>query len=424
MSQTIGVFQFNGCNKCFYEAKLLKSKKFENSFDLEQIEDPKEWQEKHLHKAIITGYLLPENQETIEKIAKNADQVIAFGSCSTLGGIFGLNYQKGIQITPLKDIIDNTSNVMGCLGELESLNETINGQAITLSKNLCDVCNRKSTCDYLDDVYRQFDIYNEEEDKCFNDFGIMCTGYIAKECKERCIDFGTPCRGCKPAVDKSGFRMLGMWGTLMVNVEVASEPTGRGGTDKLADDDDDDITEKNPDNTGHFFRHTLADSDMPIGRKESTGNLTNNIFIDRTIEELPSIAGSMGGMQSISLTLDIIEALEKGLSLEINEKVVNLRQQLKELEPQLIVAAKENKLDNFLEISEKIRKIAGNMNLSNLYFGGFKVPIDAEDNFDAYKYQVFDVQEGIFKSGNVEFTLDSKGLVTDFNYNFNGEKQQ
>jgi coenzyme F420-reducing hydrogenase gamma subunit len=419
MSQTIGVFQFNGCNKCFYETKLLKSKMFENSFDIQQIENPKDWQEKPLEKAIITGYLLPENQETLDKITKNAKQVIGFGSCSTIGGIFGLNYQRGIQITPLKDIVENTTSVMGCLGEVESLHEIINGKEISLSKSLCEVCNRKSTCGYLDEVHRQFDIYSEDEGKCFNDFGFMCTGYITKECKERCIDFGTPCRGCKPVVERSGFRMLGMWGTLMANVEVASEPTGRGGTDKLADDNDDDITEKNPDNTGNFFRHTLADSKMPIGRKESTGNLINNVFMDRGIEELPSIAGSMGGIRSISLILDIIEALEQGLSLEISEKVINLRQQLKDLEHQLYAAIKENKIDNFLEISEKIRKIAGNMNLSNVYFGGFKVPIDTEVDFDSYKYQVFEVQEGTFKSGNVGFTLDSKGLVTDFNYGVN-----
>ncbi len=415
MTQVINIFQFNGCTKCYNDTLGLALNENLKEVKINRISDPSQWKGDHHDKAVITGYLLPKDQETIEKIAEHADQMVAFGSCSTSGGIYGLNYQKGIKITPMNEFYPNVTEIHGCLGETDSLAEILTDQPRSRTKNLCKTCNRSSTCDYLDEVHRQFDIYNEDSEKCFNDFGFMCAGYVAKECKERCIDYGTPCRACKPNVERSGFRMMSLFGSLMANVDVASEPTGKGGTDKLADDEDD-ITKGNPDNTGNFFRHTLAASKMPLGRIPSSENLESNIFIGRAIEELPVIAGSMGGTNVISLTLDIVEALEKGLKLEISNFVTDLRSQLRELEKKLINATQNNHSDEYKEVVTNIRSIAGNMNLSNIFFGGFKVPIKSSEEFDNYKYQVFEVQEGTFTSGSVSYQLDSNGLVTEFSW--------
>ena len=165
--------------------------------------------------------------------------MIAYGSCTVSGGIFGLAYQNGQIISPLSKLIQNVSEIQGCLGKIEELRNLIHDTPECNPKQLCSVCTRRSTCKYLEKVQRQINPA-EDEEKCFNDFGFMCMGYIASECKERCIKSGAPCRGCKPNVDRAGIRMLGMFGTLMGNIEVATEATGKGGTDKLADKPDED----------------------------------------------------------------------------------------------------------------------------------------------------------------------------------------
>ena len=67
----------------------------------------------------------------------------------------------------------------------------------------------------------------------------------------------------------------------------------------------------------------------------------------------------------------------------------------------------------YRKITDGIRKIAGNMNLSNVFFGGFKSRIEDKDNFEDYKTQLFDVVEGTYKNGSVEFTIDPIGIVKE-----------
>lgn len=406
MSLKIGIFQFRGCSKCFNETLLL------NKYEMVRIPEPSAWKEEKLNVAIITGYLLEEDKNIIEKINANVDRIIAYGSCTTTGGIFGLNYQRGVAVKPLKSLVSSLTEVAGCLGEIDALEENLENKEAGLVKNLCETCNRKSTCDYLEEVHRQIDLA-EGEEKCFNDLGFMCAGYVAKECKERCIDFGTPCRACKPSVERSGWRQMALFATLMGNIEVATEATGKGGTDKLADVDDD-ITDGNPDVTGNYFRFTLADSQMPIGRIESSGNLETDLYLGRPIEELPLIAGCSGGNSAISLVLDAIEALEKGIEMEIQPKTTEIRTKLRSLEQDLIKAIDSQDGSAYTSACDSIRSIAGNMNLSNVFFGGFKTQIVGEDNFESYKYQVFETKAGTFQHGKVQYSLDDKGIITAF----------
>jgi hypothetical protein len=64
----VRVFQFNGCNKCFNESILLKGV---SSDKVEFISNPKSWKEQKTDVAIITGYLLPEDKEILNKIKVN-----------------------------------------------------------------------------------------------------------------------------------------------------------------------------------------------------------------------------------------------------------------------------------------------------------------------------------------------------------------
>jgi len=403
----VKVFQFNGCNKCFHETILLK----QNDMEVELISNPKDWKGEKIDVAVVSGYLLPEDKEILLNIQSNANKLIAYGDCTTTGGIFGLANQKGANITPISKIIPESFKINGCLAEIEELTATIKGGEVDKPPSLCKVCKRRSTCEYLDEVHRQIDIF-ENEEACFNDLGFLCNGYIATECKERCVDYGTQCRGCKPIIDRSGVRMLGMFGTLMGNVEVATEASKYGATDKLADKDDD-MTESLPDIVGNFFRFSLPTSGLPKGRIHSKGSILENVFTGRLIEEFPLITGLLGGDNSISMTLSIIEAYEKGAEIEVNEQTKQYRQKLRSLEKELKNAIDAQDAEKYKDVTEKIRKIAGNMNLSNVFYGGFKTPIDGADNFDDYKAESFEIKEGTYKNGILEFSIDSKGVIKE-----------
>jgi coenzyme F420-reducing hydrogenase gamma subunit len=409
----IGIFQFAGCNKCFNETILLKDVA---EYDIQRIEDPKNWNGDAIDIAVITGYLTADDKSIVEKIQSNSKRILAYGTCTTTGGIFGLAYQHGIAIKPLAKLISESEipveNIHGCLGEIEELKEKIESQAFSKSKSLCSICSRKSTCAYLDEIQRQVDV-QEDEEACFNDFGYMCMGYIATECKENCVKSGAPCRGCKPKVDRPGIRMLGMFGTLMGNVEVATEATGKGGTDKLADEDDD-MTEAMQDVTGNFFRFSLANSVLPIGKIPSTGSIYSDIFTGRLIEEIPMIMGQLGGENAISLTLDILTAYETGANLSVSDKSKELREKLLALEGELQKAIKSQDNSQFADVSAKIKQISGNMNLSNLFFGGFRTPVEAEEDFDSYKSEVFEIEAGDYQSGKVKYSIDEQGKIIKF----------
>ncbi len=403
----VKVFQFNGCKKCFNETLLLKEGA---KYRVEYVSDPKNWKGDKADVSVITGYLLPGDLEHLESIKQNSNKVIAYGDCTATGGVFALANQKGHDVTPLANFIKEVNSVHGCLGEIEELKIVIDGKEIPKLKNLCQVCSRKATCDYMESINRQIEL--EDSETCFNDLGFLCSGFNAIECKEKCIDYNTPCRGCKPSIDHSGVRMLAMFGTLAGNIEVATEHNEKGATDKLADEDDD-VTRGLPDIVGNFFRFTLPTSGLPKGRIPSSGTLLEDVFIGRLIEEIPLISGLLGGAKSISLMLKFIEPYEKANQIEVSAQTKKYREELLSLEKDLQNAIDKEDASKYKEITDKIRFIAGNMNLSNVFFGGFKSIIDPNDDFNEYKTHVFDVVEGTYKNGSVEYAIDSDGIIIE-----------
>lgn len=403
----VKVFQFNGCKKCFNETLLLKEG---NKYKVEYVSDPKNWRGEKVDVSVIAGYLLPGDLEHLQNIKNNSNKVIAYGDCTATGGVFALANQKGHDVTPLMNLIEDSKSVHGCLGEIEELELAIEGKEVPKLKSLCQVCSRKATCDYLESINRQIEL--EDSETCFNDLGFLCSGFTATECKEKCIDYNTPCRGCKPSIDRSGIRMMAMFGTLAGNIEVATEHNENGATDKLADEDDD-VTRSLPDMVGNFFRFTLPTSGFPKGRIPSSGTLLEDVFIGRLIEEVPLIAGLLGGAKSISLTLKFIETYEKANQIEVSAQTKKYRKNLLDLEKELQDAINKKYATQYKEITDRIRAIAGNMNLSNVFFGGFKSKINDDENFDEYKTHIFEVVEGTYKNGSVEYNIDSEGIIRD-----------
>ena len=403
----VKVFQFNGCKKCFNESLLLKEG---SKYKVEYISDPEKWKGEKVDVSVITGYLLLSDLEALQNIKSNSKRIIAYGDCPATGGVFALANQKGHNVTPISNLIEGSNSVYGCLGEIEELKLVIDGREVPKLKNLCQVCSRKATCDYLESINRQIEL--EDFETCFNDLGFLCSGFTATECKERCIDYNTPCRGCKPSINRSGIRMLAMFGTLAGNIEIATEHSVKGATDKLADVDDD-LTNSLPDIVGNFFRFTLPTSGLPKGRIPSSGTLLEDVFVGRMIEEIPLIAGLLGGAKSISFTLKFIESYEKANQIEVSEQTKKYRMELLKLEKDLQNAISSEDASKYKEITDKIRYIAGNMNLSKIFFGGFKSIIDPNDDFDNYKSQIFDVVEGTYKNGSIEYTIDPNGIITE-----------
>ena len=403
----VKVFQFNGCKKCFNESLLLKEGA---KYKVEYVSDPKNWKGEKVDVSVITGYLLPGDLEHLQNIKNNSNKVIAYGDCTATGGVFALANQKGHNVTPLVNLIEDSNSVHGCLGEIEELQLAIEGKEVPKLKSLCQVCSRKATCDYLDSINRQIEL--EDFETCFNDLGFLCSGFTATECKEKCIDYNTPCRGCKPSIDRSGIRMMAMFGTLAGNIEVATEHNENGATDKLADEDDD-VTRSLPDMIGNFFRFTLPTSGLPKGRIPSSGTLLEDVFIGRLIEEVPLIAGLLGGAKSISFTLKFIETYEKANQIELSAQTKKYREELLSLETELQSAIDSEDASKYKDITDKIRFIAGNMNLSNVFFGGFKSKINDDENFDEYKTHIFEVVEGTYKNGSVEYSIDSEGVIKE-----------
>jgi len=379
-------------------------------YKVEYVSDPKNWKGEKVNVSVITGYLLPSDKELLENIKNNSEKIIAYGDCTATGGLFALANQKGHDVTPIANLIEDAKSVYGCLGEIEELRFAVEGMEIPKLKSLCQVCSRKATCDYLESINRQIEL--EDSETCFNDLGFLCSGFTATECKEKCIDYNTPCRGCKPSIERSGIRMMAMFGTLAGNIEIATEHSVKGATDKLADADDD-LTDSLPDIVGNFFRFTLPTSGLPKGRISSSGTLLEDVFIGRLIEEIPLISGLLGGAKSISLTLKFIETYEEANDIEVSAQAKKYREELLQLEKELQNTIDKEDASAYKEITDKIRFIAGNMNLSNVFFGGFKSIIDPNDDFNEYKTHVFDVVEGTYKNGSLEYAIDSDGIITE-----------
>ena len=123
----VKVFQFNGCKKCFNESLLLKE---ESKYKVEFVSDPKNWKGEKVDVSVITGYLLPNDLEHLGRIKNNSTKIIAYGGCTATGGVFALANQKGHEVTPLTNLVEISSNVHGCLGEIEELKLAIDGTEV------------------------------------------------------------------------------------------------------------------------------------------------------------------------------------------------------------------------------------------------------------------------------------------------------
>ncbi len=255
----------------------------------------------------LNGAIRTDEQHHMAKLLRQkSGLMIAFGSCSHLGGIpalanlttreeiFRTSYlqsptvdnpggtlpQKSTtidgneftipgfwsQVYTLDQVVDVDYYLPGCAPNPELLAAAVGavlkgelpekGSVIGPDKALCDTCSRRETKTpnkKLSRLYRPHEIIIDPE-ICFLDQGVVCCGPATRSgCGEKCIDGNMPCTGCSgpaPGVTDQGAKML----TALATMFDADTPEGaKAMADQVVDP------------AGTFMRYSVAAS--ALGRR-------------------------------------------------------------------------------------------------------------------------------------------------------------
>jgi F420-non-reducing hydrogenase small subunit len=221
--------------------------------------------------SFINGAVRTDEQLHVSQLLRRkSGLIVAFGSCSHLGGIPGLanltsrseimrtSYHEsptvvnepgtepqplttidGCELTlpkfweqvhTLDQVIDVDYYIPGCAPPPDLLATAVQkildgdlppkGATLAPEKSLCDTCPRQETKTQnlrLKRLYRPHEII-ADPDKCFLDQGIICCGPATRSgCGEKCINGNMPCTGCfgpAPGVQDQGAKLLTAVATL------------------------------------------------------------------------------------------------------------------------------------------------------------------------------------------------------------------
>ncbi|MBN1270943.1 MAG: oxidoreductase [Candidatus Aminicenantes bacterium] len=198
---------------------------------------------------------LSEQEEMVKLLRQKSQLVVAFGSCSHLGGIPGLGnfwnkesiFRRAYETTPSTDNPDKTvpleqTEVDGKVLTLPKFYDTVyalhqvidvdyylpgcappkdlimnavgailegklppRGSVLSPNKSLCDDCDRNDSKPEklsITEIKRPWEVIIDAE-KCFLAQGIICMGPATRTgCGERCIEANMPCRGCFGPTDQ------------------------------------------------------------------------------------------------------------------------------------------------------------------------------------------------------------------------------
>jgi F420-non-reducing hydrogenase small subunit len=257
--------------------------------------------------SFINGAIRTEEQEEMVKLLrKKSGLIVAFGSCSHLGGIPGLAnfWDRETIFTRVYKTVPSTANPNGIVpqqktnvpeGELtlpefydtvKTLDQTIDvdyylpgcapppdlimnavtailegklpekGAVLAPEKSLCDTCPRgekKPEKLSIKEIKRPYEIIPDPE-KCFLEEGIICLGPVTRSgCGERCINANMPCRGCfgptKEVVDQGAKGLSAIASILGVDDE-----------EKMTEEDTKKLIDQIVDPAGLFYMYSLASS--------------------------------------------------------------------------------------------------------------------------------------------------------------------
>jgi F420-non-reducing hydrogenase small subunit len=226
----------------------------------------------HIDVTLFNGAVRNSENEYLAKLLRQKSKIlVAYGSCSHMGGIPGLaNFStkeelfkriyettestenpdnirpqtkykvvEGVLELPefyndvrtLDQVVEVDYYLPGCPPQTERLLEVFmaivtgaelppKGSVVgALDKSLCDECPRKKTENKLiKRFYRPFEIEDDGE-TCFLEQGIICMGPATRGgCGARCIEGNAPCRGCygpPPDVPDPGAKMMSAIATMI-----------------------------------------------------------------------------------------------------------------------------------------------------------------------------------------------------------------
>lgn len=254
---------------------------------------------------------LSEQEEMVKLLRKKSGLVVAFGSCSHLGGIPGLGnfwnketifdyaYHKspstdnpdgtvplekstledGKELTlprfydtvyTLDQVIDVDYYLPGCAPPKDLIMNAVTailegklppkGTVLSPNKCLCEDCDRNDSKPEkltIKEVKRPWEVEMDNE-KCFLAQGIICMGPATRSgCGERCIHGNMPCRGCFGPTDQvsdQGAKFLAGFAALLDSDDPEE-------IDKIVDTIDDPA--------GTFYRFSLPSSILRRKRMET-----------------------------------------------------------------------------------------------------------------------------------------------------------
>jgi F420-non-reducing hydrogenase small subunit len=226
----------------------------------------------HIDVTLFNGAVRNSENEYLAKLLRQKSKIlVAYGSCSHMGGIPGLanfttreelfkriyettestenpdnirpqtkyKVAEGVLELPefyndvrtLDQVVEVDYYLPGCPPQTERLLEVFmaivtgaelppKGSVVgALDKSLCDECPRKKTENKLiKRFYRPFEIEDDGE-TCFLEQGIICMGPATRGgCGARCIEGNAPCRGCygpPPDVPDPGAKMMSAIATMI-----------------------------------------------------------------------------------------------------------------------------------------------------------------------------------------------------------------
>ena len=265
--------------------------------------------------SFINGAIRTEEQEEmVELLRKKSGLIVAFGSCSHLGGIPGLAnfWNRETIFTNSYKTVPSVANPDGIVpqqktnipeGELtlpefydtvKTLDQTIDvdyylpgcapppdlimnavtailegklpekGAVLAPEKSLCDTCPRgekKPEKLSIKEIKRPYEIIPDPE-KCFLEEGIICLGPVTRSgCGERCINANMPCRGCfgptKEVVDQGAKGLSAIASILGVEDE-----------EKMTEEDTKKLIDQIVDPAGLFYMYSLPSSLLKRKRME------------------------------------------------------------------------------------------------------------------------------------------------------------
>lgn len=267
-----------------------------------KYEDVKAMDEDEMDFIFINGSVrLEENKEMVELLRKKAKNVVAYGSCSSIGGLFGLGnlhsrkelLETGYStkstdgdtvpkrksqveegelelpgmlphIKPLDQVVEVDYYILGCPPLPVQLEEAfpalldddveVDKYEFISEKSVCDECpmeREEKKIEKLVPIQEKTDI---DPDQCLLDQGVLCMGpATAGMCEAACPSVGHPCIGCngptREVADQGG-RMASALASV-----IGIEGEERMSTEELRE-----AIASVRDPTGSFYRFSLPSS--------------------------------------------------------------------------------------------------------------------------------------------------------------------